>query len=115
HFLSKQLVEFAEAVKYHDFTRRFVVKNPKTEQGQLFTAFNQINSTYKEISIEKEIQHQYLDRVINMLNSAIIFYQLDNGKVMWVNDAFKQFFHMPHLGNIAALKKKHAELYEKTM
>ncbi|UIR55112.1 HAMP domain-containing histidine kinase [Sphingobacterium sp. SRCM116780] len=117
HFnlLFRQLVEFAEAVKYHDFTRRFVVKNPKTAEGKLFTAFNQINDIYKEISIDKEIQHQYLDRVINMLNSAIIFYQLENGKVMWVNDAFKQLFHMPHLGNISALKKKHEELYEKTM
>jgi len=115
YFLSKQLIEFSEAVKYHDFTRRFVVKNSKSTEGKLFTAFNQINDTYKEISMDKEIQHQYLDRVINMLNSAIIFYQLDSGKVMWVNDAFKQLFHMPHLGNISALKKKHEELYEKTM
>ncbi|MBB2952701.1 MULTISPECIES: sensor histidine kinase [Sphingobacterium] len=115
HFLSQQVVEFSEAVKYHDFTRRFVVKNAKSTEGRLFTSFNQINDTYKEISMDKEIQHQYLDRVINMLNSAIIFYQLDSGKVMWVNDAFKQLFHMPHLGNISALKKKHEELYEKTM
>jgi len=115
HFLSQQVVEFSEAVKYHDFTRRFVVKNAKSTEGRLFTSFNQINDTYKEISMDKEIQHQYLDKVINMLNSAIIFYQLDSGKVMWVNDAFKQLFHMPHLGNISALKKKHEELYEKTM
>lgn len=115
HFLSQQVVEFSEAVKYHDFTRRFVVKNAKSTEGRLFTSFNQINDTYKEISMDKEIQHQYLDRVINMLNSAIIFYQLDSGKVLWVNDAFKQLFHMPHLGNISALKKKHEELYEKTM
>jgi hypothetical protein len=60
-------------------------------------AFNQINETYKEISIKQEIQHQYLDRVINMLNSAIIFYEMDSGKVMWVNEAFKQLFHLPHL------------------
>ncbi|MGE8376932.1 MAG: sensor histidine kinase, partial [Sphingobacterium sp.] len=82
---------------------------------QLFLAFNQINETYKEINIKQEIQHQYLDRVINMLNSAIIFYEMDTGKVMWVNDAFKQLFHLPHLGNIAGLKKKNPDLYEKTM
>lgn len=115
NFLERQLVEFAEAVKYRDFTRRFLVKNPKSTEGQLFTAFNQINETYKEISIKQEIQHQYLDRVINMLNSAIIFYEMDTGKVMWVNDAFKQLFHLPHLGNIAGLKKKNPDLYEKTM
>ncbi|GAA4175179.1 sensor histidine kinase [Sphingobacterium ginsenosidimutans] len=115
NFLERQLVEFAEAVKYRDFTRRFLVKNPKSVEGQLFRAFNQINETYKEISIKQEIQHQYLDRVINMLNSAIIFYEMDTGKVMWVNDAFKQLFHLPHLGNITGLKKKNPDLYEKTM
>ncbi|WP_313155376.1 sensor histidine kinase [Sphingobacterium multivorum] len=115
NFLAKQLIEFSEAVKYRDFTRRFLVKNIKSVEGKLFLAFNQINETYKEISIKQEIQHQYLDRVINMLNSAIIFYEMDSGKVMWVNDAFKQLFHLPHLGNITGLKKKNNDLYEKTM
>lgn len=115
NFLARQLLEFSEAVKYRDFTRRFLVRNPKSIEGQLFLAFNQINETYKEIGIKQEIQHQYLDRVINMLNSAIIFYETESGKVMWVNDAFKQLFHLPHLGNITGLRKKNLDLYEKTM
>lgn len=113
--LVSHVLDFAEAVHYRDFTRRFAVKQPKTLEGRLFSAFNQINQVYKQISIDKEIQHQYLNKVINMLDSAIIFYQADTGKVIWINDAFKQLFQTPHLGNLRGLTKRHQELYEKTI
>ncbi|MGV6944886.1 sensor histidine kinase [Sphingobacterium kyonggiense] len=114
-FLFKQLLEFSEAVKYKDFTRRFVVKNQKSTEGQLFHAFNQINEVYKHISIDQALQHQYLNKVINMLDTAILFYHSESGKVIWLNEAFKELFQVPHLGNISGMKKRHGELYEKTM
>ncbi len=113
--LVNHVLDFSEAVRYRDFTRRFAVNRVKSVEGKLFTAFNQINQVYKQISIDKEIQHQYLNKVINMLDSAIIFYQSDTGKVIWINDAFKQLFKTPHLGNIAGLTKRHQDLYEKTI
>lgn len=115
HVLYKYLIEFSEAAKYSDFTRRYPIKNPRSAEGKLFTAFNQVNQTYKSISADKEVQNQYLNKVINMLDSAIIFYNHDTGKVIWINDAFKQLFHTPHLGNIKGMQKRHEELYEKTM
>lgn len=114
-FLLKQMVEFSEAVKYRDFTRRFVVKREKSVEGQLYTAFNQINEVYKNISIDQELQHQYLNKVINMLDTAIIFYHAESGKVIWLNEAFKELFQVPHLGNISGMQKRHPELYIKTM
>ncbi|GGE07138.1 histidine kinase [Sphingobacterium cellulitidis] len=109
------MVEFSEAVKYRDFTRRFVVKSEKTAEGKLYSAFNQINDVYKNISIDQALQHQYLNKVINMLDTAIIFYDADSGKVIWLNDAFKDLFQVPHLGNISGMEKRHPELYQKTM
>lgn len=114
-FLLKQMVEFSEAVKYRDFTRRFVVKREKSVEGQLYTAFNQINEVYKNISIDQALQHQYLNKVINMLDTAIIFYHAESGKVIWLNEAFKDLFQVPHLGNISGMQKRHPELYIKTM
>ncbi|MGO3655541.1 MAG: sensor histidine kinase, partial [Sphingobacterium sp.] len=98
-----------------DFTRRFVVKHEESIEGQLYCAFNQINEVYKNISIDQALQHQYLDKVINMLDTAIIFYRADTGKVIWLNDAFKSLFQVPHLGNISGMAKRHPELYQKTM
>lgn len=113
--LVEETLDFSEAVRYRDFTRRFVVRQPKSVEGRLFAAFNEINDVYKRISMDKEIQHQYLNKVLNMLDSAIIFYQEGTGKVMWINDAFKQLFRTPHIGNIRGLTKRHPELYEKTI
>ncbi|WP_313517081.1 HAMP domain-containing sensor histidine kinase [Sphingobacterium sp.] len=114
-FLLRQMVEFSEAVKYRDFTRRFVVKREKSVEGQLYAAFNQINDVYKNISIDQALQHQYLNKVINMLDTAIIFYHAESGKVIWLNEAFKDLFQVPHLGNISGMEKRHPELYIKTM
>ncbi len=113
--LVEEVLDFAEAVRYRDFTRRFVIRHPKSVEGRLFAAFNAINDVYKRISMDKEIQHQYLNKVLNMLDSAIIFYQENTGKVMWINDAFKQLFRTPHIGNIRGLMKRHPDLYEKTI
>lgn len=107
--------DFAEAVHCRDFTRRFVVRNQDSSERRLFAAFNTINEVYKQISMDKELQHQYLNKVINMLDSAIIFYKADSGKVIWINSAFKHLFNTPHLGNIQGLNKRHRDLYEKTV
>ncbi|MFZ4262593.1 sensor histidine kinase [Sphingobacterium sp. HJSM2_6] len=114
-FLFVQLQEFAESVKYRDFTRRFLVKNERTVEGQLFKSFNQINEVYKHISIDQALQHQYLNKVINMLDTAIIFYHAETGKVIWLNDSFKDLFQVPHLGNISGMAKRNIDLFEKTI
>lgn len=113
--LISHVLDFSEAVHYRDFTRRFVVKHPKTTEGRLFAAFNEINEVYKQISVDKEVQHQYLTKVINMLDSALLFYKVDTQQVIWINDSFKQLFQTPHLGNLKGLVKRHPELYEKTI
>lgn len=113
--LHKQVEEFAEAISYLDFTRRYPISKSQTSsEKRMYTAFNQINQVFKRISTEKEVQHQYLSKVINMLDSAILFYHADSGKVEWINDAFKEMFQTPHLGNIKGLEKRNKDLYDKT-
>lgn len=106
-----EITDFSEAVKYNDFTRRFRAKNQRSLEGRLYNAFNQINTEFRNISSEMEVQHQYLTRIINMLDSAIIFFKVSNGEVEWVNEAFKNLFFLPHVGNIKGLEKKHLPLY----
>lgn len=114
HFLQKQFHEFSEAVKYRDFTRRYSTKNKPSSEREIYTAFNRINTVFKEMSSQKEIQHQYLSAIIDMLDAAILFYHVDSGKVELINEAFKNLFQTPHLGNISGLKKRKPNLYEKT-
>lgn len=66
------------------------------------------------MSSQKEIQHQYLSAIIDMLDAAILFYHVDSGKVELINEAFKNLFQTPHLGNISGLKKRKPQLYKTT-
>lgn len=113
HFLQKQFREFSEAVKYRDFTRRYTIKNKTKSEKELFSSFNQINSIFKEISSEKEIQHQYLSEIINMLDAAILFYHVESGRVKLINEAFKTLFETPHVGSIQGLEKRNPDLFQK--
>ena len=47
HRLNKQVLEFAEAVKYRDFTRRFVVKYEHSDEGKLFSALTKSMKSIK--------------------------------------------------------------------
>lgn len=114
--LLKHMDEFAEAVHFRDFTRRYPVRNRiNSPENTLFRAFNAINQVFYGINSEKEMQHQYLSKVINMLDMALIFYQTDTGKVIWINDAFKQLFGTPHIVQLRGLEKRLPELYERTI
>src|SRR5690349_9124895 len=65
--LHKHLIEFSEAVSFKDFSRRYPVKDPALVEGRMFAAFNQVNSVYTTINADREVQNQYMNRVINML------------------------------------------------
>lgn len=111
-FFRKQFQEFSEAVKYRDFTRRYSTKNKTSSEKSLFSDFNLISDVFKDIRSEKEIQHKYLSEIIDMLDAAILFYHVNSGKVEIINEAFKNLFETPHLGNIAGLKKRNPDLYQ---
>jgi two-component system nitrogen regulation sensor histidine kinase NtrY len=114
-FLVQQIDDFAQAVHYRDFTRVYKETSNHTVQNQLYSSFNTINQVFRSISNEKEMQHEYLHKVINLLDSAILFYRVNDGNVLWTNDAFKQLFSTPHLGSIEGMKKRNPELFLKTM
>jgi len=111
----KELEEFAEAARYRDFTRFFPLQHAGPEIKPLRGAFNEINSVFKKISNERETQYQYLQKILELVNTAILSYEEETGKVIWINSAFKDLFNIPYLSNISALRKRNADLYYKVM
>src|SRR5258706_14275210 len=55
-----EVEQFAESVHYRDFSRYFDVKRAPSELKPIRKGFNEINTTLKVISKEKETQYQYL-------------------------------------------------------
>lgn len=109
----KELQEFAEAARYRDFTRFFPLERTSVEVLPLRAAFNDINAVFKKISGERETQYQYLHKILELVDTAIISYEEESGKVMWINESFKALFNIPYFSNVHALEKKNKGLYER--
>jgi nitrogen fixation/metabolism regulation signal transduction histidine kinase len=106
-----ELDEFVESIHYRDFSRRFDVKHAPSELQSLRKGFNEINSTLKVISKEKETQYQYLQKILELVETGIISYEADTGDVMWMNESLKKMLQLPYLKTIHSLKKRDESLY----
>jgi len=111
----RELEEFAEAARYRDFTRHFPLSRAKAELLPLRSAFNEINGVFKKISSERETQYQYLQQILEIVDTAILSIHIDTREVVWMNEAFKKLFNIPYLHKFDALGRKNADLYHKTV
>src|SRR5690242_5576357 len=84
----EELDQFVESVHYRDFSRYFSVKRAPSELRPLRKGFNEINSAFKVISREKETQYQYLQKILELVDTGILSYETETGAVAWMNDSF---------------------------
>lgn len=110
-----EVQEFVESIHYRDFSRYFNVKQAPAELQTLRKGFNDINSTFKVISKEKETQYQYLQKILELVDTGIISYDTISGELNWMNDTFKKMMDIPYLKTIHSLEKRDAALYEAMM
>jgi two-component system, NtrC family, nitrogen regulation sensor histidine kinase NtrY len=107
-----ELAQFVESVHYRDFSRYFDVKHAPLELQPLRQGFNEINSTFKVISKEKETQYQYLQKILELVNTGILSYDEEEGKILWMNEPLKNMLQLPYLKTIHSLNKRDAGLYK---
>jgi signal transduction histidine kinase len=108
----EEVFEFAEAVRYRDFSRNFNVKEAPAEVKSLRAGFNDINSTFQVIRREKETQSQYLNQILELVDIGILSFELETGEQNWMNKAFKRMVDVPYLKNIKGLIPRDESLYE---
>jgi signal transduction histidine kinase len=106
---------FAESVHYRDFSRHFDVGRAPTELKPLRKGFNDINTTFKVISRERETQYHYLQKILELVDTGIISYEEETGETGWMNESFKKIFGIPYLKTIHSLKKRDEALYDEAM
>jgi two-component system nitrogen regulation sensor histidine kinase NtrY len=112
HKAYEELNQFVESIHYRDFSRNFDVKHAPIELQPLRKGFNEINSTFKIISKEKETQYQYLQKILELVDTGILSYKEDDGTVVWMNETLKRMLQLPYLKTIQSLSKRDEELYK---
>lgn len=103
--------DFFEAVKYRDFSRWFPEDRGPKDIRFLYTGFNEVNRTIKEINRQNEAQYVYLQKILEMVDIGIVAYNLESGDVLWINNSFKEIIDFPSFKNIRFVEKRKPELY----
>jgi nitrogen fixation/metabolism regulation signal transduction histidine kinase len=106
-----EVSQFVESIHYRDFSRHFDVRRAPTELKPLRKGFNEINSTFKLISRERETQYHYLQKILELVDTGILSYDNETGETGWINEAFKKIIGIPYLKTIHSLEKREETLY----
>ena len=107
----KELDQFVQSIRYRDFSRHFNVKHAPIELQQLREGFNQITSTFKDISKEKETSFQYLQKILELVDTGIMSYGVEDGEIIWMNESLKKMLQLPFLKTIHSLMARDESLY----
>jgi len=106
-----EVSQFVESIHYRDFSRHFDVRKAPNELKPLRKGFNEINSTFKLISRERETQYHYLQKILELVDTGILSYEQETGETGWMNEAFKNLIGVPYLKTIHSLEKREEKLY----
>ena len=109
--MQDEVGQFVESIHYRDFSRHFDVNQAPDDIRNLREGFNEINSTFKVVSREKETQYQYLQKVLELVDTGILSYELKTGDIVWMNESLKKILEIPYLKSIHSLAKRDQALY----
>ena len=110
-----EVQQFVESVHYRDFSRHFDVKHAPLELQPLRKGFNDINTTFKLISRERETQYQYLQKILELVDTGILSYEHKTGDIGWMNESLKKMLSIPYLKTIHSLEKRDDTLYNEVI
>ena len=102
--------DFIEAVRYRDFSKKYAEN--KESKKRFYHGFNTITDTFLALSREKETQQHYLKRMLEVVNTGILSYDMETMETLWMNDSLKAMFTIPYIKNIRWLEKRNKSLYD---
>ena len=104
--------ELVDTVRYRDFSRRFYHRRCPPYIRKMHQGFNEICDVITTVNREKEMQYQYLQKIIELVDTGILSYRLDTGAVLWINRSLKDLLDIPTLKNVSALQQRNESLFE---
>jgi nitrogen fixation/metabolism regulation signal transduction histidine kinase len=114
-FLSRRFTiieDFFESIKYRDFSRHYLEKNKSRDIQSLYHGFNTVNEVVRKINSEKEKQHLYLQKILELIDIGILAYNTKTGEVLWANESFQDSLDFPSFKNISFVKSRNKEIHQ---
>lgn len=107
---NKDLLIFLQSFEYKDDTLTFNRKKKLPFKG-LYSEFNRIVDDFRQVKIDREVEHQYFQNSIKHVNTGLIAFDA-SGKVELYNDAAKRLLNIEYLPEIHLLEKLQPNLPE---
>lgn len=111
--IRQEMEQYVLAIHYRDFTRNYSWKNAPVEFRALHKGFNALNDAFRTISRERETQYQYLKKILELVDTGILSFEIETGDVLWMNESLKQLLDIPYLKNIDQADKRNPGLTER--
>ncbi len=111
----EEVAQFVKSVHYRDFSRHFNVQKAPAALQPLRQGFNDINTAFKIVSRERETQYQYLQQILELVDTGILSYESETGVTGWMNETLKKMLGIPYLKTIHSLEKRDRQLYEELL
>lgn len=113
-FAIREVGEFALSARYRDFSRNFTERGTPLQNRLLHQHFNEINRVFRQLSREREAQYQYLQRLLELVDTGILSFDSE-GNVVWMNESLKKMLGIVYLKNLSALEKREPELHHQIL
>jgi len=104
--------DFIQALHYRDFSQHFSIKRAPSHLKFFRKGFNEIVGGYKQLSQEKELQYQYLQNVLELVDTAILAFEPKTGEIFWINNQMKNLLNVPGIKNLKRLERQLPALNE---
>ena len=108
---NEDFTAFLMGIQYEDFSATYSGYHKGSSFGKLYEAFNLITTKFRNIKAEKVANHQYLQTIIENVNTGLLCIN-GEGDVVLMNKALKELLRKPYLKDIAAVEKLFPEIHE---
>ena len=107
---NRDLTNFLQGLKFGDYTAVYSGRGKGKSFAGLYEAFEGVNRKFQNLTEEKEINHLYLQTIVESVNVGLLCLGED-GEVFLMNKALKELLQKPFLHHGSILKNQQPVLY----
>ena len=114
HIVNKtihDLTQFLSGILYNDFESSYRQRLQNDDSQQLYKMFNVITDKFRELRMQREFQHQYLQSIIAQVDTGLICFD-SKGNTLMMNPALKSFLHKSHFPTFKSVESFNPTLYQ---
>jgi nitrogen fixation/metabolism regulation signal transduction histidine kinase len=105
---NNHLLLFLQSFRFDDSSITFS-KKKKLPFKEIYKEFNRIIEHFRDLKIQKEIEHQYFENVVKHVETGLIAWDKTE-KVHLLNDAAKKILQIPHVVSLQGFKAVQEDL-----